>query len=141
MVQDKRHEGSQTRTKVLQVDDGRDGRDGEGFPGQEALGTGCGGWWVGVSIKKTWRASQIITDKGRAVGNAGSCPGNGENGEKAEWEASRGSFACQAEAFASDPLSSGSHRKFKSWERHQNWGLGRLIQRPHGEGSREIENQ
>lgn len=92
VVQDERHEGSQTRTKVLQVDDGSDGRDGEGVTGREALGTGCGGWGVGMSIKKTSRTSRIIP---------GSWPGNGENGEKAGLAASHGSFDGQAETFAS----------------------------------------
>lgn len=120
------------------------GGGGEGSPGPEALGTGCGGWRVGVSITKTLRhhrSSQIITDKGRAVGNPGSCPGNGESGEKAGSEASRGSFDCQAEAFAAHSLSSGGRRRLRSWERHQNWSLGGLIQRPRGEGGREVEDR
>lgn len=87
------------------------------------------------------RSSQIITDKGRAVGNPGSCPGNGESGEKAGSEASHGSFDCQAEAFAAHSLSSGGRRRLRSWERHQNWSLGGLIQRPRGEGGREVEDR
>ena len=43
----------------------------------EAFGTGFGKWWVGVSIKKTPGASQIITDEGHVVGNPGSPPGLG----------------------------------------------------------------
>lgn len=66
VVRDERHEGPHTRTKVPQVDNGNDGRGGEGSPGPEALGTGRGGWWVGVSITKTLRASQIITDHHRS---------------------------------------------------------------------------
>lgn len=43
VVWDERHEGPHTRTKAPQVDNGNDGRGGEGSPGPEALGTGRGG--------------------------------------------------------------------------------------------------
>ena len=50
--------------------------------GEEALGTG-----VGVSIRKTWRASQIIADEGRVVGNRGFVLGTGGGGRVEGWEA------------------------------------------------------
>ena len=75
--------------------------------GEEALGTG-----VGVSIRKTWRASQIIADEGRVVGNRGFVLGTGGGGRVEGWEAaaaSCGSSDCQVEAFTSHSPGGGSH--------------------------------
>lgn len=66
-----------------QVDRGSRGREREGFRGP-AFGTGVGGRWAGISIKKTLWTSQTITDEGGTVGTPGSCPRNG--GYRARWK-------------------------------------------------------
>lgn len=53
--------------------EGKEKASGERRHSAQALGNGG----LGVSIKKTLGAPQIITDEGNVVGNPGCRPGNG----------------------------------------------------------------